>query len=441
MDFQLPYDLWWMHANKQLPGRDVAATWNYKKISRNYYFDVKPVPDFEANQSCQCAPPRDPVVRSGCGEECINRMTYAECDPKLCPLGERCSNNAIQKHRGVTSNLERFMTEKKGWGIKTKAPVAAGQFITEYVGEIVSDKVFKHRMMTDYVGDTHHYCLHLDGGTVIDGHRMGGECRFVNHSCEPNCEIQKWTVGGHYRMALFSLKDISPAEELTYDYNFSLFNPHEGQSCQCGSAKCRGVIGGRTQRLVHGRIDSDGTASGSGVDNGGGGGGGNGGGSGHNGGSANDRSEGGGKKKSRVPRVKRSECGIPAANRLNLLAPMKQMSPQQQNYVRLHRCFLLRNLEKVRRVRESVQRKVTGQMAASRKEEEAVSSYARRPAEMILTGLTALATARSMQTRRLTIAQDDPSVTKVVKLAQLLREIFAQITTVDGKCTARVCTG
>ena len=55
---------------------------------------------------------------------------------------------------------------------------------------------------------------------------------------------------------------------------------------------------------------------------------------------------------------------------------------------------------------------------------------------MILTGLTALATARSMQTRRLTIAQDDPSVTKVVKLAQLLREIFAQITTVDGKCTA-----
>ena len=444
-DFQLPYDLWWMHANKQLPGRDVAATWNYKKISKNYYFDVKPLPDYEANQSCQCVSPRDPAVRAGCGEECINRMTYAECDPKLCPVGDHCSNNAIQKHRGVTSSLERFMTEKKGWGIKTKVSVVAGQFITEYVGEIVSDKVFKHRMMTDYVGDTHHYCLHLDGGTVIDGHRMGGECRFVNHSCEPNCEIQKWTVGGHYRMALFSLKDISPGEELTYDYNFSLFNPHEGQSCQCGSAKCRGVIGGRTQRLSNGTVDADGAGGSSAIGNGssdcsnsGGGGGG------HNGGSAGEKWEGGSKKRSRVPRVKRSECGIPTANRLNLLAPMKQMSQQQQNYVRLHRCFLLRNLEKVRRVRESVQRKVSGQMAASRKEEEALS--ARRPADMILTGLTALATARSMQTRRLTIAQDDPSVTKVVKLAQLLREIFAQITTVDGKCSSsivslKMCSG
>ena len=54
--------------------------------------------------------------------------------------------------------------------------------------------------------------------------------------------------------------------------------------------------------------------------------------------------------------------------------------------------------------------------------------------EMILTGLTALTTARSMQTRRLAIAQDDPKVTKVVKLAQVLREIFAQVTsTQKGK--------
>ena len=435
LDFQLPYDLWWMHANKQLPGRDVAATWNYKKISRNYYFDVKPVPHFE-NQSCQCAPPQDPMASAGCGEECINRMTYAECDPKLCPLGEYCSNNAIQKHRGVTSSLERFMTEKKGWGIKTKTSIVSGQFITEYVGEIVSEKVFKHRMVTDYVGDTHHYCLHLDGGTVIDGHRMGGECRFVNHSCEPNCEIQKWTVGGHYRMALFSLKDIAPGEELTYDYNFSLFNPHEGQSCQCLSAKCRGVIGGRSQRLINGKFDANcaaaATAGGRSINNTAGNN--SRGGCGSSGGGPNDKSESGCKKRSRVPRIKRSDSGISTANRLNLLAPMKPMSLQQQNYVRLHRCFLLRNLEKVRRVRESVQRKVTGQIAARGKEEEAVAT--RRPAEMILTGLTALATARSMQTRRLTIAQDDPSVTKVVKLAQLLREIFAQITTVDGKYTS-----
>ena len=53
--------------------------------------------------------------------------------------------------------------------------------------------------------------------------------------------------------------------------------------------------------------------------------------------------------------------------------------------------------------------------------------------EMIKIGLDALATGRSMGTRRLAIVQDDPNVTKVVKLAQILREMFAQVTSVNGK--------
>lgn len=72
---------------------------------------------------------------------------------------------------------------------------------------------------------------------------MGGDGRFVNHSCEPNCEMQKWSVHGLPRMALFASRDIKPGEELTYDYNFALFNPSEGQECRCGSNACRGVIG------------------------------------------------------------------------------------------------------------------------------------------------------------------------------------------------------
>jgi len=52
-DFQLPYDLWWLSAHKQLPGRDVVATWNYKRIKNNVFFDIKPVANFEA-QACHC---------------------------------------------------------------------------------------------------------------------------------------------------------------------------------------------------------------------------------------------------------------------------------------------------------------------------------------------------------------------------------------------------
>ena len=54
--------------------------------------------------------------------------------------------------------------------------------------------------------------------------------------------MQKWNVKGEFRMALFALRDIQHNEELTYDYNFSLFNPHEGQTCCCGSVNCRLVF-------------------------------------------------------------------------------------------------------------------------------------------------------------------------------------------------------
>lgn len=111
---------------------------------------------------------------------------------------------------------------------------------------------FKERMGDWYKDDLHHYCMQLDGGVVIDGHRMGSDCRFVNHSCQPNCEMQKWSVNGLLRMCLFALIDIPPGEELTYDYNFSLFNPDESQVCKCKSKNCRGVIGRKSQhaRLI-----------------------------------------------------------------------------------------------------------------------------------------------------------------------------------------------
>jgi histone-lysine N-methyltransferase ASH1L len=63
----------------------------------------------------------------------------------------------------------------QGWGVRTKYAIKPGEFILEYVGEVVSEKEFKARMATRYIHDTHHYCLNLDGGLVIDGHRMGGD--------------------------------------------------------------------------------------------------------------------------------------------------------------------------------------------------------------------------------------------------------------------------
>lgn len=236
-DFQLPYNIWYHHNHFSDPSN------NYKRIKTNVFSDVKPISNCEP-QSCTCDKSED----NFCGANCLNRLMFIECSPQLCPNGEKCANQKIQRHEW-SPGLERFMTTDRGWGIRTTEAIKAGQFILEYIGEVVSEKEFKQRMTERYKNDQNHYCLNLDSGTVIDGYRMGNEGRFVNHSCEPNCEMQKWSVNGLYRIALFSKRDIMPYEELSYDYNFHNFNLETQQQCRCRSAKCRGYIGGRSRKL------------------------------------------------------------------------------------------------------------------------------------------------------------------------------------------------
>jgi len=50
---------------------------------------------------------------------------------------------------------------------------------------------------------------------IIDAGPKGNYSRFMNHSCQPNCETQKWTVNGDTRVGLFAVCDI-PSGELTF---------------------------------------------------------------------------------------------------------------------------------------------------------------------------------------------------------------------------------
>ena len=94
-------------------------------------------------------------------------------------------------------------------------------------------------MNTDYSQSKHYYFLDYEGGEVIDGCQKGNIARFINHSCEPNCRIEKWTIGGEYRIAVFAERDIPVDQELTYDYRFESFGLN--QKCLCGSLNCRGI--------------------------------------------------------------------------------------------------------------------------------------------------------------------------------------------------------
>lgn len=85
--------------------------------------------------------------------------------------------------------------------------------------------------------------MEFDQSMVLDATR-GSIARFINHSCEPNCRMIKWTVSGKPRMALFAGdKGIMTGEELTYDYNFDPFSAKNVQECRCGTKLCRGFLG------------------------------------------------------------------------------------------------------------------------------------------------------------------------------------------------------
>ena len=71
----------------------------------------------------------------------------------------------------------------------------AGDFVVEYVGEVIDHSEFLMRLKAKQdAKDESYYFLTLDNNRVIDAGPRGNLARFMNHSCEPNCETQKWTV-------------------------------------------------------------------------------------------------------------------------------------------------------------------------------------------------------------------------------------------------------
>lgn len=81
------------------------------------------------------------------------------------------------------------------------------------------------------------YCLMVDQDVFLD---MVDQTRWINHSCDPNCEIDSG-IDPHGRIwaVLEAIRDIAPGEELTFDYAFA---PEYAIPCRCGAVNCRGVI-------------------------------------------------------------------------------------------------------------------------------------------------------------------------------------------------------
>ncbi|XP_064410107.1 histone-lysine N-methyltransferase SETD2 [Latimeria chalumnae] len=179
-----------------------------------------------------------------CGEDCLNRLLMIECSSR-CPNGDYCSNRRFQRKQHA--DVEVILTEKKGWGLRAAKDLPPNTFVLEYCGEVLDHKEFKARVK-EYARskNIHYYFMALKNDEIIDATQKGNCSRFMNHSCEPNCETQKWTVNGQLRVGFFTTKLVPAGAELTFDYQFQRYG-QEAQKCFCGSANCRGYLGGENR--------------------------------------------------------------------------------------------------------------------------------------------------------------------------------------------------
>jgi hypothetical protein len=237
----------------------------YTPIKKSIYMDRKKNANFTDDDEfqCHCRPNKftqtevDEILRThykdktedelfGCGK-CMNKIIFTECDEN-CPCGVSCRNRRFQNHE--YAEVYPIKTEDRGWGLCAGAFLPKDTFIMQYIGEIYSlNSEYGEKKMKEYKDKTCTYLMGLPNNNrheVIDPTKSGNMARFINHSCDPNCETRKWHVKGELCIGIFAKKDIQEDEELTFNYDFDL-NKTRYQKCLCGAKNCRGYLGISTE--------------------------------------------------------------------------------------------------------------------------------------------------------------------------------------------------
>ncbi|XP_037813808.1 histone-lysine N-methyltransferase Su(var)3-9 isoform X1 [Lucilia sericata] len=179
-----------------------------------------------------------------------------ECNSK-CQCSKDCPNRVIQ--RGRKNSLCLFKTANgRGWGVRTEKPLRKGEYVSEYMGEIITCEEANERgKQYDAIGRTYLFDLdynNTDSLYTIDAALYGNVSHFFNHSCDPNLSVFPFWIDNldinMPRLAFFTLRPIQAGEELTFDYirgdmqldEYENLSEAEKTTCRCGAANCRKVL-------------------------------------------------------------------------------------------------------------------------------------------------------------------------------------------------------
>ena len=137
-----------------------------------------------------------------------------------------------------------------GNGVFALTSIPSGTRVVEYRGTRLTHAQ-ADRKYDGTLDSGHTFLFTLNDKYIVDANEGGNIARWINHSCDPNCEseiiVDRNGDEIRDRVMINSLRAIAPGEELTYDYGITLEVPHTKRlrqlwACRCGAAECTGTM-------------------------------------------------------------------------------------------------------------------------------------------------------------------------------------------------------
>ncbi|MYN18274.1 SET domain-containing protein-lysine N-methyltransferase [Rugamonas sp. FT107W] len=130
-----------------------------------------------------------------------------------------------------------------GRGVFANRDIAVSECVIEYTGREITWPEALERAAAQDMPHNHTFFFSLANGNVVDGGDQGNEARFINHSCEPNCQA----IEDEGRIYIYALHDIQCGEELSYSYPLIYEGRHtpaikRAFACRCGAPGCTGTM-------------------------------------------------------------------------------------------------------------------------------------------------------------------------------------------------------
>jgi uncharacterized protein len=131
-----------------------------------------------------------------------------------------------------------------GRGVFATRTIRKGSKVIEYRGDRTTWDVALERPPSDPDNPTHTFFFETSDGVIIDANRRGNAARWINHSCDANCQSFEYDDG---RVFIEARRTIRTGDEITYDYRLSLDGRLSKRTlaeyaCRCGAKKCRGSL-------------------------------------------------------------------------------------------------------------------------------------------------------------------------------------------------------